>query len=128
MAIEAFVARFSPVHLIAAIPKRVRFVISSFFLGACLLSSIVFGFDKSFIFLPLLLIATYVAVFFSVLDGVEKVEWYMLFITPLILTAVAYLYFFLLPTRWLTRLPYVAIYMVCIYAVLLTSNVLNVGV
>ena len=52
----------------------------------------------------------------------------MLFITPIFFTLSFYLFYFLFPMRWLTRLPFFIIYAISLYAILLSSNIFNVGI
>lgn len=47
---------------------------------------------------------------------------------PVMFTITCYLFYFLFPVRWLTRVPFLVIYGCSMYAVLLTSNIFNVGV
>ncbi len=110
------------------IEKRTRFVISALILGGLLLISTFFFFDKAIFFIPLFILFTYFLTYFSVLEGLDKSEWLMLFLTPVIFSVAFYLFYFLFPVRWLTRLPFIVIYTVSIYAILLTSNIFNVGV
>lgn len=110
------------------IEKRVRFVISALILSLLLLISTFFFFDKAIFFIPLFILVTYFLTYFSVLEGIDKSEWIMLFLIPVIFSVAFYLFYFLFPVRWLTRLPFIVIYAVAIYAILLTSNIFNVGV
>lgn len=110
------------------IEKRIRFVISTVGLSALFLISTFFFFDKAFFFIPLLVLASYGATFFSLFEGIEKMEWYMLFLMPVLLSVAMYLFYFLFPVRWLTRIPFILIYGIGMYAVLLSSNIFNVGV
>lgn len=110
------------------IEKRFRFAISALVLSALLLFSTFFFFDKAMIFIPLLIISSYFFTYFSIVEGIDKIEWLTLFLIPVSLTIGFYLFFFLFPSRWLTRLPFIAIYAISIYAVLLCSNIFNVGV
>lgn len=110
------------------IEKRIRFVISTVGLTAILLFSTFFFFDKAVVFVPLLITASYGASFFSLYEGIEKIEWYMLFLMPVLLSVAMYLFYFLFPVRWLTRIPFTIIYGISIYAALLSSNIFNVGV
>ena len=110
------------------IEKRLRFVISTVSLTALILISTFFFFDRSSIFIPLLIVASYGASFFSLYEGIEKIEWYMLFLMPVLLSVAMYLFYFLFPVRWLTRIPFILIYGISMYATLLSSNIFNVGV
>jgi hypothetical protein len=110
------------------IEKRIRFVISTIGLTLLLLISTFFFFDKSSLFIPLLILVSYGATFFSLYEGIEKIEWYMLFLMPVLLSVAMYLFYFLFPVRWLTRIPFILIYSISMYAALLSSNIFNVGV
>ncbi|MEK7165872.1 MAG: hypothetical protein AAB874_03655, partial [Patescibacteria group bacterium] len=46
---------------------------------------------------------------------------------PAYYSGAVYLFYLLLPTRWLTRLPIAMLYSVGIYAILLTENIYNVA-
>ena len=87
-----------------------------------------FFYDSAPLFIPLLIIATYGATYFALYEDIEQLEWFMLFIVPVLLSVSWYLFYFLFPGRWLTRVPFVAGYAVSMYAVLLASNIFNVGV
>lgn len=110
------------------IEKRIRFVVSTVSLTLLILLSTFFFFDKAIIFIPILIAASYGACFFSIYEGIEKLEWYMLFLMPVLLSVAMYLFYFLFPVRWLTRIPFIAIYSITMYATLLSSNIFNVGV
>lgn len=110
------------------IEKRYRFAISTLILSGLVLISTFFTFDKSLFIIPILIIATYVFTFFSLLEGIEKIGWFKLFLMPIIVTIAFYVFYYLIPGRWLTRLPFIILYAVSIYANLLTSNIFNVGV
>ncbi|MFH1827348.1 MAG: hypothetical protein ABH812_02895 [bacterium] len=116
------------VNTFLKIEKRLRFVISSLLLSFLMLFSTFFLFDKAWIFIPFLGLVAYVLTYFSIIEGIKKSEWLTLFILPVFFTISFYLFYFLFPVRWLTRVPFVIIYGVSIYAMLLTSNILNVGV
>lgn len=108
--------------------KRIRFIIVTAALSVTLLISTFFFFDKAWLFIPLLIILAYGAVYFSIIEGIEKIEWMTLFIMPVLLTVSLYLFYFLFPVRWLTRIPFIIFYAVSFYAMLLVSNIFNVGV
>lgn len=119
--------KFEPFFL--GINKRFRFVFSVLAMASIILFSSFFFFDTAFIFLPLLILASYFCTYFCVLEGIEKREWQMLFIMPVVLTVSFYLFYFLfIPVRWITRIPFIIIYSFSLYAILLTSNIFNVGV
>lgn len=110
------------------IEKRYRFVISVIISTTLMLFSTFFFFDWAWVFVPLFIIIVSLLVFYSILEGVEKLEWLMLFLMPVLFTVSFYLFYFLFPVRWLTRIPFAAVYATSLYALLLTSNIFNVGV
>lgn len=110
------------------IDKRIRLVISVLVLGFLMLFSTFFNFDKAIFFIPFFIISTYLFSYFSFLKGIKKFSWFGLFLMPVLITLFFYLFYFLFPGRWLTRIPFIFIYEVSIYAVLLCSNIFNVGV
>ncbi len=110
------------------IEKRFRLMISVIILSTLMLFSTFFFFDKAIFFLPLLIFTTYFLTYFSLLEGIKNIGWFSLFFMPITVTVSFYLFYFLFPIRWLTRLPFIIIYSISIYANLLTSNIFNVGV
>lgn len=110
------------------VEKRVRFVVSTFIMLALFILSSMFEFNAVWIFIPAFIIIAYVLTYFSVLEGIEKIEWLMLFLMPVLFSVSFYLFFHLFPIRWLTRVPFLTIYGISFYAILLTSNIFNVGV
>lgn len=111
------------------IPKRIRIVAATLVMTVLLLLSSFFPFGETwYIFLSILFITSYLTTYLAIFEGIDGVEWYMLFVTTIILTLASYLFYFLLPVRWLTRVPLVVIFGLAYYAALLTSNIFNVGV
>src|SRR3990167_6223741 len=86
------------------IEKRFRFVISAIILSLVMLISTFFLFDKAIIFSLLFFILGYLLTYFSLLEGIERIEWITLFFMPIILTLSFYFFFFIFSVRWLIRL------------------------
>lgn len=110
------------------IDKRVRFVISALLLGALMLVATFFYFDKWFIFVPLIILLTYIVTYFSLAEGIERLGWFGLFVMPIAVSVSFYFVYFLFPGRWLTRIPFIIFYEISIYAMIVCSNIFNVGV
>lgn len=110
------------------IEKRVRLVISVSAMTGLMIFSTFFYFDRALIFVPLLFAVSFLLTYFALLEDIEKMDWFGLFFTPVSLTIFFYLFFFLFPGRWLTRIPFIIVYSISLYAVLLSSNIFNVGV
>ena len=111
------------------IPKRIRIVVCTSIMTLTVLLSTFFPFsDYWWIFCIVLVLVSYITTYIAIFEGIDGVEWYMLFIVPIVLTIALYLFYPLLPVRWLTRLPFLLIYALSYYAILLTSNIFNIGV
>lgn len=72
-------------------------------------------------------LVTYVLTAFALRDDLQGAEWISLLTLPTLFTAAVALFYFLLPNRWVTRLPIVGLYAVGLYALLLTENIYNVA-
>jgi hypothetical protein len=70
----------------------------------------------------------YVLSAWALRDDLRSIEWVSLLTLPTLFTTAVSLFYFLLPDRWLTRVPVVALYSVGMYALLLTENIYNVAV
>ena len=110
------------------IEKRLRFVISAFLIGLLFIFSSFFEFNAAWVFVPAFILLAYFLTYFSVLEGIKKIEWLTLFLMPVLFSVSFYLFFHLFPIRWLTRVPFITVYIVSFYAISLTSNIFNVGV
>lgn len=55
------------------------------------------------------------------------IEFFTLLILPTLYTAAVTLFYFLLPLRWITRIPVATLYILGMYALLLTENIYNVA-
>ncbi|NCO88644.1 hypothetical protein AUK04_01445 [Candidatus Roizmanbacteria bacterium CG2_30_33_16] len=108
--------------------KRIRVVVGTLFMSGIMLIATFYFFDKAWIFIPIFLLVTYVVTWLTISEGIRKVEWIMLFVIPLFFTISLYFFYFLFPVRWLTRFPFIILYGVSLYAILLTVNIFNVGV
>lgn len=115
-------------HIALKISKRKRVIIATVCLTFIILLSSFFSLDQAEYFLALLIALVYFFTYFAVLEEIDRVEWVMLFLMPVYFTIVFYLFYFLLPVRWLTRLPYIMLYAVSMYALLLSANIFNIGV
>ena len=111
------------------IPARLRIIIATAVMFTGMAISTFFPFGGAWLwFLIILSVCAYMTTYIAVYEGIDGVEWYVLFIMPILLTLGLYLFYFLLPVRWLTRLPFLVIFAAGYYALLLTSNIFNVGV
>lgn len=124
---ESFYERWF--RFINIIPKRIRVVICTAVMTLSLLISTFFPFSEWWwLFGIFLVIIAYITTYIAVFEGIDGVEWYMLFIMPIFLTVALYIFYSLLPVRWLTRIPFLFLFGLTYYAMLLASNILNIGV
>ncbi len=107
--------------------KRQKIVISSALLTIGLLSTQLVDFNLRFRFLGGLAILAYILSFWSLWEGLNITKAFMLLILPTFFTVAVASFYFLLPVRWLTRLPVAAIFGLTFYLLLLAQNVFNVA-
>ncbi len=69
----------------------------------------------------------YVTSAFGLREDLKGIEWITLLTLPTLFTTSVLLFYFLLPVRWLTRVPVVLLYSIGIYALLLTENIYNIA-
>jgi hypothetical protein len=60
-------------------------------------------------------------------EGIDGIEWLTVLTLPPLYTAGVGLFYFLLPVRWLTRLPVAMAYGLGMYVLLLTENIFSVA-
>ncbi|MFH0749565.1 MAG: hypothetical protein V1917_01450 [Candidatus Gottesmanbacteria bacterium] len=75
----------------------------------------------------LLACITYAGTAFVLREDLGGIEWVTLLIPPMLYSAAVALFYFLLPPRWLTRIPIAGLYAIGLYAFLLTENIYNVA-
>jgi hypothetical protein len=64
---------------------------------------------------------------FGLREDLKRAEWVTLLTLPTLFTTAVATFYFLLPVRWLTRVPVAALYAVGMYGLLLTENIYNVA-
>ncbi len=110
-----------------SLTKREQFVIITGILTIGLFLTQLVSTDLRYVMVAVLSVATYVLSAFGLRDDLKGIEWATLLILPTAFTGAVLLFYFLLPIRWLTRIPVVALYAVGMYALLLTENIYNVA-
>lgn len=118
------VARFNPA---SEMSKRQIFVISTIVFTGFLMFTQLVPQDFRYPMVGLLSIVTYFGCAFNLRDDLKGAEWATLLILPTMFTAAVAVFYFLLPIRWITRLPVAMLYAVGIYALLLTENIYSVA-
>ncbi len=109
------------------VSKRQQFVIITLLLTMGMVLTQLVPADLRYPMVSVLSVCTFLATAFAMREDLSGVEWLTLLILPTLFTAAIGLFYFLLPVRWLTRLPVAALYAVGIYALLLTENIYNVA-
>jgi len=109
------------------ISKRQQFVITTLLCAFGLLLTQIVSAEFRFVTVAGLSVITYLFCAFVLREDLAGIEWFTLLSLPTLFTAAIAVFYFLLPVRWLTRIPVVVIYAVCMYALLLTENIYNVA-
>lgn len=107
--------------------KRQQFVAVTFLLTGGLLLTQLVSLDLRYPLVIALSVASYGLSAFALRDDIRGIEWLTLLTVPTLFTAAVAMFYFLLPVRWLTRLPVAALYGIGMYALLLTQNIYNVA-
>ena len=107
--------------------KRQKIVISTTLLTIGLLSTQLVNFDLRFRFLGGLSILAYILSLWSLKEGINMTKAFVLMILPTFFTLGVASFYFLLPVRWLTRLPVAVVFGLTFYLLLLAQNVFNVA-
>lgn len=107
--------------------KRQKIVLASVLLTIGLLSTQLVDFSLRFIFLGGLAVLAYVLSVWSLWEGLNFTKAFVLMILPTFFTIGIASFYFLLPIRWLTRLPVALVFGLTFYLLLLAQNVFNVA-
>lgn len=117
--------KFSPPKI--NFSKRGKFVFTTLILVFGLLSTQLVHSDLKFLMVGILAFFTYLLSAWVLREDLNGIEWFTLLVLPTMYTAAFGFSYFLLPTRWITRIPIAALYGVGFYALLLTENIYNVA-
>lgn len=114
--------------LLKQIDKRQRLAIAVATIVFFNLSITLLPLRQALFLLPVDILVIYLATFLALLEDINHIEWFVLFVLPIYLLVSILLFYYLLPTGWLTRLPFLVVLSVAGYASLLCVNIFNVGV
>lgn len=109
------------------ITKRQKIVITAILLTIGLLSTQLVDFSLRFKFMTGLGIGAYLLSIWALWEGLTKIKAIILLILPVFFTVSVASFYFLLPVRWLTRLPIAFAFGLTFYLLLLAQNVFNVA-
>lgn len=107
--------------------KREKIIITSGILSLGLISTQLVPFYLTYRFIGGLTVLAYFLSLWALWEGVDKLKAVVLMILPTLFTLAIASYYFLLPVRWLTRLPVAIIFGLIFYTLLLSQNVFNVA-
>ncbi len=107
--------------------KRQIFVGVTIILTAVLLLTQTVSLELRYEFVVLLSVLTYVLAAYALREDLSGVEWFTLLVPISLFSSSIAVFYFLLPVRWLTRIPVALLYGVGMYALLLTNNIYNVA-
>ncbi len=107
--------------------KRTKIIITSIILTIGLLSTQLVDFNLRFKFIAGLCILSYILSLWSLWEGLNLTKAVILLILPTLFTVAVSSFYFLLPVRWLTRLPVALTFGLTFYLLLLAQNVFNVA-
>ncbi|MCR4324380.1 MAG: hypothetical protein NUV69_01700 [Candidatus Curtissbacteria bacterium] len=109
------------------ITKRQKFILMSFFLTVILVATQTVPESLRFETIGVLTFFTIFLSVFSLWGELSGVKYFLLLLLPAYFVAGASLFYFLLPVRWLTRLPFAFLFGISVYLLMLTSNIYNVA-
>lgn len=109
------------------ITKRQKIIITSAILTIGLISTQLVDFNLRFKFIAGLSVLAVFLSLWSLREGLNLTKAWMLMILPIFFTMALSSFYFLLPIRWLTRLPVAFAFGLMFYLLLLAQNVFNVA-
>lgn len=109
------------------VTKRQKLVLMSGFLTIVLVATQIVPESSRYQMIGFLAISTIGLAVFSLWGELSGVKYFLLLLLPVYFVVGASLFYFLLPVRWLTRLPFAAAFGISVYLLMLTSNIYNVA-
>lgn len=109
------------------INKRQKIIITSILLTIGLLSTQLVDFNLRFKFIAGLSVLSLALSLWSLWEGLNLTKALILLVLPFFFTVAVSSFYFLLPVRWLTRLPVAFAFGLMFYLMLLAQNVFNVA-
>jgi len=107
--------------------KRQKIIITTSLLTIGLISTQLVDFNLRFKFIAGLGILAYLLSLWALWEGINWTKAAVLMTLPVAYTLAVASFYFLLPVRWLTRLPAAAVFGLTFYLLLLSQNVFNVA-
>ena len=107
--------------------KRQKIILNTVILTIGLLSTQLVDFNLRFKFITGLAVLSYILSLWSLWEGLNLTKAIVLMILPVFFTGALASFYFLLPVRWLTRLPVAVAFGLMFYLLLLAQNVFHVA-
>lgn len=99
----------------------------AFFLTVVLILTQTVGENVRYQLVAFLAASTLFLSIFALWGELSGIKYFLLLLLPVYFVAGSSLFYFLLPVRWLTRLPFALVFGISIYLLMLTSNIYNVA-
>jgi hypothetical protein len=109
------------------VTKRQKFIISSVLLTLGLLATQFVSLEYRYAAILGLFLVTFLVSAWALLDDLKGVEWLTILILPAMYSAGMSLFYFLLPSGWISRLIVFIFFGTGMYALLLTENIYSVA-
>lgn len=109
------------------ITKRQRFILMAFFLAVVLILTQTVGEGLRYQLVGLLAVSTLFLSIFALWGELSGIKYFLLLLLPIYFVSGSSLFYFLLPVRWLTRLPFALAFGISVYLLMLTANIFNVA-
>lgn len=109
------------------ITKRQKFILMSFILTVLLIATQTVPQSLRYETIGVLAIFALFLAVFSLWGELTGIKYFLLLLLPVYFVGGASLFYFLLPVRWLTRLPFAAAFGISVYLLMLTANIYNVA-
>lgn len=107
--------------------KRQKIIVASVILTIGLLLTQLVPFYLVYRYILALALLSYLLSLWALWEGISKLKAVVLLILPVFFTISVSSFYFLLPVRWLTRLPVALLFGLSFYSLLLSQNVFNVA-
>lgn len=125
---DAFIKLIATItHEKLSFPKRHKIILTSILICLGLLSTQLVPVYLTYRFMTGLAILTFILCIWALWEGLNSLKAIVLMILPVFFTLAVSSYYFLLPVRWLTRIPVAVFFGLVFYTLLLSQNVFNVA-
>lgn len=109
------------------ITKRQKFILMSGFLTLVLVATQTVPESLRLEAIGFLALSTLFLAIFALWGELSGIKYFLLTLLPVYFVTGSSLFYFLLPVRWLTRLPFALTFGISVYLLMLTSNIYNVA-